>query len=39
MTRWLALLTTSYIWNRSSNQTQVNKQIGLFPLVGMDWRF
>jgi hypothetical protein len=29
----------SYIWNRTSNQPQVNKQIGLFPLIGMDWQF
>lgn len=29
----------SYIWNRSANQVQVNKQIGLFPLIGMDWTF
>lgn len=28
-----------YIWNRSSNEIQVNKQIGLFPLIGLDWRF
>ena len=28
-----------YIWNRSSNEVQVNKQIGVFPLIGMDWRF
>jgi len=29
----------SYIWNRSSNQIQVNEQIGVFPLVGIDWTF
>ena len=28
-----------YTWNRSSNQIQVNKQIGVFPLIGVDWRF
>lgn len=28
-----------YIWNRNSNQIQVNKQIGVFPLVGIDWTF
>ena len=28
-----------YTWNRSRNQLQVNKQLGVFPLVGIDWRF
>ena len=28
-----------YTWNRSGNEAQVNKQIGVFPLIGMDWRF
>jgi hypothetical protein len=28
-----------YTWNRSSNQLEVNKQIGVFPLIGIDWRF
>jgi outer membrane cobalamin receptor len=28
-----------YTWNRRTNQIDVDKQIGVFPLVGMDWRF
>jgi hypothetical protein len=28
-----------FIWNRGSNAIQVNEQIGLFPLIGIDWRF
>ena len=28
-----------FIWNRGSNEIQVNKQIGVFPLIGIDWRF
>lgn len=28
-----------YTWNRRTNQVQVDKQIGIFPLVGIDWRF
>jgi hypothetical protein len=28
-----------YTWNRASNQSEVNEQIGLFPLIGMEWRF
>jgi hypothetical protein len=30
---------SGYIWNRGANEIQVNKQIGLFPLIGLDWRF
>ncbi len=26
-------------WNRATNTTQLGEQLGLFPLVGMDWRF
>ncbi len=28
-----------YTWNRRTNQIDVDKQIGVFPLVGVDWRF
>jgi TonB dependent receptor/Carboxypeptidase regulatory-like domain/TonB-dependent Receptor Plug Domain len=28
-----------YTWNRRTNQPDVEKQIGLFPLIGLDWRF
>jgi outer membrane cobalamin receptor len=28
-----------YTWNRRNNQIEVDKQIGVFPLVGIDWRF
>ncbi|HBY59804.1 MAG TPA: hypothetical protein DEH78_08260, partial [Solibacterales bacterium] len=26
-------------WNRRANALEVNDQLGLFPLIGMDWRF
>ena len=26
-------------WNRNSNQAEFGEQLGLFPLVGIDWRF
>ncbi len=26
-------------WNRATNSMQLGEQLGLFPLVGMDWRF
>ena len=26
-------------WNRATNSIQLGEQLGLFPLVGMDWRF
>lgn len=26
-------------WNRNTNSTQFGEQLGLFPLVGIDWRF
>jgi hypothetical protein len=28
-----------YEWNRRTDAIQVDKQLGLFPLVGLDWRF
>ena len=28
-----------YTWNRRSNQVEVNKQVGLFPLAGLEWTF
>jgi hypothetical protein len=28
-----------YTWNRRLNEPQVNDQLGLFPLIGMEWRF
>ena len=28
-----------YTWNRRLNEKQINDQLGLFPLIGMDWRF
>jgi hypothetical protein len=28
-----------YTWNRRTNLPQENTQLGLFPLVGMEWRF
>lgn len=28
-----------YTWNRSLNAAQVNEQLGVFPLIGIDWRF
>ena len=30
---------SSYTWNRRTNQIETEKQLGLFPLVGLDWRF
>lgn len=29
----------AYTWNRRLNEQQVNEQLGLFPLIGMEWRF
>ena len=26
-------------WDRELNQPRVNDQLGLFPLIGLDWRF
>lgn len=28
-----------FTWNRRLNEQQVGEQLGLFPLVGLDWRF
>jgi hypothetical protein len=28
-----------FTWNRRLNEQQVNEQLGLFPLIGMEWRF
>lgn len=28
-----------YTWNRLTNALQVNKQLGAFPNIGLDWRF
>ena len=30
---------SSYLWNRAVNRPEINEQMGLFPLIGMDWRF
>ena len=30
---------SSYLWNRAVNRPEINQQLGLFPLIGMDWRF
>ncbi len=27
------------VWNRQSNVEEANEQLGLFPLVGLEWRF
>jgi hypothetical protein len=29
----------SYGWNRRSNTQQFGKQQGIFPILGVDWRF
>ena len=29
----------SYSWNRRSNTQQFGEQQGIFPVVGLDWRF
>jgi hypothetical protein len=28
-----------YTWNRRANSPEQNDQLGVFPLIGMDWRF
>ena len=28
-----------FLWNRRTNELQINDQLGIFPLIGMDWRF
>jgi hypothetical protein len=30
---------SGYTWNRRSNAADANKQLGVFPLVGLEWRF
>ena len=30
---------SGYTWNRRSNVSDSNKQLGVFPLVGLEWRF
>ncbi|HYO82633.1 MAG TPA: TonB-dependent receptor [Bryobacteraceae bacterium] len=28
-----------YTWNRRTNAVEENEQLGIFPLIGLDWRF
>ncbi|MBK9168935.1 MAG: TonB-dependent receptor [Bryobacterales bacterium] len=28
-----------YTWNRRTNSERINEQLGIFPLIGLDWRF
>lgn len=28
-----------YSWNRRTNAPEINDQLGIFPLIGLDWRF
>jgi hypothetical protein len=28
-----------YTWNRGLNTAEVNQQLGIFPFLGLDWRF
>jgi hypothetical protein len=28
-----------YAWDRRQNRSRVNEQLGLFPILGLDWRF
>ena len=28
-----------YIWNRAINAADVNEQQGIFPILGLDWKF
>ena len=28
-----------YTWNRRLNIVQTNEQLGIFPTIGLDWRF
>ncbi|MBI4893296.1 MAG: TonB-dependent receptor [Acidobacteria bacterium] len=30
---------SSYLWNRATNRPEINEQLGLFPIIGLDWRF
>ena len=29
----------SYSWNRRTNAQQFGEQQGIFPILGLDWRF
>ena len=31
--------TAGYTWNRGTNRAETNEQLGLFPVVGLEWRF
>jgi len=33
------LNVAGYSWNRRTNAQQLNDQLGLFPSIGLDWRF
>jgi hypothetical protein len=28
-----------FSWNRGLNRRETNEQLGIFPIVGLDWRF
>ena len=28
-----------YTWNRRTNSAEASEQLGLFPLLGLEWRF
>ena len=28
-----------YTWNRATNTQETNEQLGIFPLIGLEWRF
>lgn len=28
-----------YTWNRGLNRSEANEQLGIFPILGLDWRF
>ena len=28
-----------YTWNRGTNAIELNKQLGIFPIIGLDYRF
>lgn len=30
---------SNYAWDRRQNVTRVNEQLGIFPILGLDWRF
>jgi len=33
------LNVAGYVWNRRTNSQYLNDQLGLFPSIGLDWRF